>query len=151
MRRARGLEAAVVDNEVMEIRALDANDTRRLNARVAGPAALLIAKAHKIAERVVSSPDRLVDKDAHDLYRLLIDTDTQALASTFRILLKDEVCAEITAEAQAYLRDLFAAGPDATGSVMAGRAEEGIGEPDTVARQVTILADDLLKAIDAFE
>jgi hypothetical protein len=151
MRRARGLEAAVVDNEVMEIRALDANDTRRLNARVAGPAALLIAKAHKIAERVVSSPDRLVDKDAHDLYRLLIDTDTQALASTFRVLLKNEVCAEITAEAQAYLRDLFAAGPDATGSVMAGRAEEGIGEPDTVARQVTILADDLLKAIDAFE
>ena len=122
MRRARGLEAAVVDNEVMEIRALDANDTRRLNARVAGPAALLIAKAHKIAERVVSSPDRLVDKDAHDLYRLLIDTDTQALASTFRALLKNEVCAEITAEAQAYLRDLFAAGPDATGSVMAGRA-----------------------------
>ncbi len=151
MRRARGLEAAVVDNEVMEIRALDASDTRRLNARVAGPAALLIAKAHKIAERVVSSPDRLVDKDAHDLYRLLIDTDTQALASTFRLLLKNEVCAEITAEAQAYLRDLFAAGPDATGSVMAGRAEEGIGEPDTVARQVTILADDLLKAIDAFE
>lgn len=151
MRRARGLEAAVVDNEVMEIRALDANDTRRLNARVAGSAALLIAKAHKIAERVVSSPDRLVDKDAHDLYRLLIDTDTQALASTFRVLLKNEVCAEITAEAQAYLRDLFAAGPNATGSVMAGRAEEGIGEPDTVARQVTILADDLLKAIDAFE
>jgi hypothetical protein len=50
-RRARGLEAAVVDNDVLEIRTLDATGARRVNARVAGPAALLIAKLHKIAER----------------------------------------------------------------------------------------------------
>jgi hypothetical protein len=31
---------------------------------------------------------------------------------------------------------------------MAGRAEEGIGEPETVARQVAILADDLLVAVN---
>jgi hypothetical protein len=134
-RRARGLEAAVVDNDVLEIRALDATDPRRLNARVAGPAALLIAKLHKIAERATSSPDRLVDKDAHDLYRLLIDTDTNALASKFRALLGEEVCGEVTAE-------------DSIGSLMAGRAEEGIGEPEIVARQVAILADDILVAVN---
>ncbi|MGO9149473.1 MAG: hypothetical protein ACLP1E_09145 [Acidimicrobiales bacterium] len=147
-RRARGLEAAVVDNDVLEIRALDATDPRRFNARVAGPAALLIAKLHKIAERATSSPDRLVDKDAHDLYRLLIDTDTNALASKFRSLLREEVCGEVTAEALVHLGNSFASGPDSIGSVMAGRAEEGIGEPETVARQVAILADDLLVAVN---
>jgi hypothetical protein len=151
MRRARGLEAAVVDNDVLEIRALDAADTRRLKAKVAGSAALLISKVHKIAERAASSPHRLVDKDAHDVYRLLIDTDTQALASTFQTLLREEVCAEVTAEAQGLLDELFASGPGATGSAMAGRAEEGIGEPETVAQQVAILAGDLLKAIDSLE
>jgi hypothetical protein len=147
-RRARGLEAAVVDNDVMEVRALDSVGTRRLNARVAGPAALVIAKSHKIGERSTFAPSRLIDKDAHDLYRLLVDTDTEMLATTFRSLLREEVCAEVTAAAQGYIDDLFASGPEAIGSVMAGRAEEGIGEPETVARQVSILAEDLLKAID---
>ena len=151
MRRARGLEAAVVDNALMEIRALDAADDRRIEAKVAGPAALLVAKLHKIAERAGASPDRLVDKDAHDVYRILIDTETRTLALTIHGLLYEKVCAAVTEEAKAQLLVLFADGPHATGSAMAGRAEEGIGEPEVVARQVAILADDLLRAIDALE
>ena len=147
LRRARGLEAALVDNSVMVIRARDAADTRQFDAKVAGPAALLVAKAHKIAERAVSSPDRLVDKDAHDVYRLLVDTDTEPLAERRRGLLEEDVCAEATGQALAHLGELFAAGPDATGSVMAGRAEEGIGEPATVSLQVSILVEDLLEAV----
>ena len=114
----------------------------------AGPAALVIAKIHKIAERVTLSPNRLVDKDAHDLYRLLIDTDTHELASKFRALLQEGVCGEVTRQALTHLKELFASGPEATGSAMAGRAETGIGEPATVAQQVAILADDLLNAIN---
>lgn len=147
LRRARGLEAALVDNEVMEIRALDAADTRRSDTKVAGRAALLVAKAHKIAERAATSPHRLVDKDAHDVYRLLIDTETQPLAETFETLLREEICAEITDKALEHLRQLFAVGPGATGSAMAGRAEEGIGEPETVSLQVAILTQDLLDAV----
>ena len=52
MRRARGLEAAVVDNTIERVQALDPADHRIFEARVAGPAALLVAKTHKIAERV---------------------------------------------------------------------------------------------------
>ena len=85
---------------------------------------------------------------AYDLYRLLVDTATDALASKFRTLLLEEISGEVTAEAQVHLGELFASGPDAIGSMMAGRTEEGIGEPETVARQVVILMDDLLKAID---
>ena len=43
---------------------------------------------------------------------------------------------------------MFAAGPEALGSVMAGRAEAGVGEPDIVAASVAALADDLLLALD---
>jgi hypothetical protein len=147
MRRAVGLEATVIDYDTIEIGALGPSDRRRIVAKVAGSAALLVAKLHKIAERATSSPDRLVDKDAHDVYRILIDADTQALATTLQRLLREEICREVTAQALVHLRELFASGPDAIGSAMAGRAEEGIGEPETVSRQVTILADDLVIAV----
>lgn len=147
MRRARGLEAAVVDNDVMEVASLDPSHERSCDVRVAGSAALLIAKTHKISDRATSSPHRLVDKDAHDVYRILVDTESDLLASKFHELLEDEMSSEITTEALAHIRELFADGPEAIGSVMAGRAEEGIGEPITVALQTSILAADLLEAI----
>jgi hypothetical protein len=51
MRRARGPEATVVDNTVERVGALDTRDPRVYEAKVAGPAALLVAKFHKIADR----------------------------------------------------------------------------------------------------
>jgi Nucleotidyltransferase len=70
-RRASGLEAAVVDHEPMTVAALDPDDPRRADMAVAGPAALLVAKLHKLGERQ-DTPARLIDKDAHDIYRLLV-------------------------------------------------------------------------------
>jgi len=64
-RRAVGLEAAVVDHAELEIRSLSKADLRVLRAQVAGPAALLVAKLHKLGERQ-NHPNRLVDKDARD-------------------------------------------------------------------------------------
>jgi hypothetical protein len=150
-RRTRGLEAAAIDNDVMEVGALDPSDGRRRNVLVAGSAALLVAKVHKIADRSEMSPNRLVDKDAHDIYRILIAWDTHQLAAKFRLLLDDGVSKSATKQAVEGLADLFAVGPEALGSVMAGRAEDGIGEPATVALQTSILAADLLTAIDATE
>jgi hypothetical protein len=147
-RRARGLEATVVDNTVMDVAALDPTDPRRYHVRVAGSAALLVAKLYKIAERVIE-PHRLNDKDAHDAYRILIDTDTAELAATFEILRWDPVSSETTNQAIEYLTDLFAAGPTALGASMAGRAEEGIGEPETVALSASLLAADLVQALGA--
>ena len=146
-RRARGLEAAVVDNELLVVDALRSDDPRRREVRVAGPAALIVAKAHKVGERAADAPDRLVDKDAHDLYRLLVATPTSRLVADFERLFADEVAGEVTAAAIALLQEHFAAGPEAIGSRMAGRTEEGIGEPATVARQTSILAADLVAAL----
>jgi hypothetical protein len=145
-RRARGLEATLVDNSPLEVTALDQADARRYTVKVAGTGALLVAKLHKIAERA-DSPTRLVDKDAHDIYRILIDIETPDLAEAFARLRVDPVSADETSQALLYLSDLFAGGPTALGARMAGRAEAGIGEPDTVALQASILAADLLTAI----
>ncbi len=142
-RRARGLEAAVVDNSKMVIRALDDTDKRAFEARVAGPAALLIAKVHKISERV-DSPHRLNDKDAHDVYRLLVATESSDVAGTIRELLENPISQSATANGIVMLRALFADGAEALGSVMAGRAEEGIGDPESVSVSVSLLAADVL-------
>lgn len=53
---------------------------------------------------------------------------------------------EVTERALIYLRNLFAS-PEALGSTMAGRAEEGVGQPATVAASTSILAQDLLSAL----
>jgi len=145
-RRARGLEASLVDHDGVDIGALDPSDRRVITAHVAGPAALLVAKLHKISERV-GTPERLNDKDAHDTYRLLRATDTQVLAAVCRRLLEDELSHDATQGALQQLDTLFAAGPDAPGSAMAGRAEAGVGEPEQVAVAVSILAADLLRAL----
>jgi hypothetical protein len=145
MRRARGLEAVLVDKEEMEIRALDPADARRVRVRVAGPAALLVAKLHKILERV-GTPRRLNDKDAHDAYRLLRAFDTAPLSDTFSMLLQDDISREVTQEALGQLEELFGT-PDALGSQMAGRAEEGVGDPELVANAVSLLAGDLIRSL----
>lgn len=54
-----GLDGALVDVDMMSLAALDA-DPRRFDVRVAGPAALLVAKAHKINER--KGTDRQSDR-----------------------------------------------------------------------------------------
>ncbi len=145
-RRARGLEATVVDHSSRTIQALAQHDERVYTVNVAGPAALLVAKLHKLGERQQRDPDRLLDKDAHDLYRLLVAVPTRALASKLRYLRQDELAGTATQHALRFLNDLFAAGADSLGCVMAGRAEEGVGEPETVAASAAALADDLLGA-----
>lgn len=147
-RRAVGLEAAVVDHAPMRVTALTEGDERSCTVEVAGPAALLVAKLHKLGERR-DNPRRLEDKDAHDVYRLFVAVPTDALAATMTRLLADPLAGPVTEQAMAYLREMFAAGPEALGSAMAGRAEVGVGEPDTVAASVAVLAEDLLLALDS--
>lgn len=146
MRRARGLEASVVDNDVEVVRALDPSDDRAMDVRVAGPAALLVAKIYKIAERI-DAPHRLNDKDAHDIYRILVAIETGDLATRFRRLLEDPLCADESSEALNWMTELVAAGPDALIASMAGRAEAGLGDPETVSMSTSLLATDLLSAL----
>lgn len=145
LRRAVGLEAAVIDNAVVTIRALAADDDRVVEARVASPAALLVAKLHKLGERQ-ETPDRLVDKDAYDIYRLLVAIATDELAAALVRLLADELAGDVTRVALDFLAQMLG-DADSLGSVMAGRAEELVGDPAVVAAACAALAGDLLAAV----
>jgi len=71
----------------------------------------------------------------------------------YRVVTQGESAAVVlvTKQALIYLSDLFAAGPDALGSIMAGRAEEGVGDPLLVSASVAPLAQDLLTAASSYE
>jgi hypothetical protein len=144
-RQVTGLEACLFDNEERAIVSLSEGDSRQFRIRVAGPAALLIAKLHKLGDRQ-GQPNRLLDKDAHDIYRLLRATATEALAEKIRQLMSEPVAADVTARAIEYLRALFET-PKSLGSVMAGRAEEGVGNPEEVAASVSVLGVAVVGAI----
>jgi hypothetical protein len=107
-RRAVGLEAALVDNSTMTIAALEPTDERSLQARVAGPAALLVAKAHKLHDRVASGrAARLEDKDASDVVRLMQTTRPDEIAVTLNALAQDAIAGPPTTAALTYIDELF--------------------------------------------
>jgi hypothetical protein len=90
-RKAIGLEAALFDNDLLMIDAFEPSDGRRFESKVAGPTALLIAKAHKIQDRLEQTgrPDRLNDKDAADVYRLMLATPLERVREVTPLLLAE--------------------------------------------------------------
>lgn len=122
------------------VSALDASDSRSFKLRVAGPAALLVAKLHKLNDRV--GTNRLMPKDALDVLRLL-ELPSAGLAATINRLQQDAVAAEITAEAMEVLRSMFAT-PGAEGSGLAAEALAGRRNEAIVRASCTALASELL-------
>ncbi len=144
-RKVVGLEATLVDNDRPEITALEPADRRRIELAVAGPAGLLVAKVHKIGERV-EDRDRLSDKDALDAYRLLRSVATEELVCRFRILRASDRSQHTTSAAIARLPRLFGS-PRAPGCLMAVRAAGALAAGDTLAASLVALTDDLLRAL----
>lgn len=129
-RRAVGLEGALVDYSIVEIRALQDEDSRRVAVRVAGTAALIVAKVHKIGDRA-DRPDRLVDKDGGDVLRLFMSSGTAEVADRLVMLLDDNRSAEVTRVAIDRLDALFGT-PRSLGTQMAVRALGGVLESETI-------------------
>ncbi len=128
-RQVRGLEVAAVDNDWLAIRSLDhdASDRSR-SARVAGIVALLVAKAHKIDDRLrdrVRQPGRLQDKDAGDVVRLMQLPGARRVADRFEQSLEDPGVGDVVRDGLTMLRSQFA-NSRATGTRMAVAALEGI-------------------------
>lgn len=129
-RRAVGLEGSLVDHSIMEIRALREDDSRRIAVKVAGAAALIIAKVHKIGDRA-GRPDRLTDKDGGDVLRLFMSSDAAHIADRFVLLLDDHRSAGVTRLAIEQLDPLFGT-PRRLGTQMAARALEGVLGSETI-------------------
>jgi len=145
-RRARGLEACMVDRADATIEAFEAKDRRRFRVSVAGPSGLLVAKTIKINERV-GEPGRSRQKDALDVVRILRAIPTVTLADVLATLGADPRAADVTTEALDAFRSLFLT-DSGEGVAMAVAASEGLEDPDTLSQSITILASDLVASLD---
>lgn len=142
-RVARGLEPALVDHEIVSMAALEPGDDRRVELKVAGPAALLTAKAIKIGERLeqaAAHPDRLRAKDALDAFRILQSIDTGVLVQGFASHAASEHARAVTAEAIEIYR-VEASTADGRIAQLAATAARG---DRTIAPSFAALVADLL-------
>lgn len=132
-RRAVGLEAALVNRDPLAIEALEPDDRRRAVVEVAGVGALLVAKAHKLHDRVqIGRPTRLSDKDAADVFRLMQTADATRTAVTLGRLVVDPVAGQVTQAGLRYLVDLFGRSAS-TGLTMAVAALRFAVPPERIA------------------
>ena len=143
-RATRGLEGALVDLDPRTISALDPTDRRRFTLNVAGTAALVTAKVHKIRDR--TGGRRAQDKDALDILRILRGTTTEGLAERFRLLLADARSAEVAREALSLLRVQFVERPR-IGIEMTLRAVGALADHAEVEASCEALVADLLRAV----
>jgi hypothetical protein len=140
-RRARGLEAALVDNSIHRIHSLETDDDRVFEIRVAGPGALLVAKLHKLGERV-DAGKRVEAKDASDTLRLL-QLPSEELESGIVAALNRDVSREVTLEAIGRLRGLFGSAAS-RGSQLAAESVGDLEEPGVIAESCAALSTELL-------
>jgi hypothetical protein len=145
-RKAAGLEGALVDWDLRRLAALEPGDPRGFQLRVAGPAALIVAKVHKIMDRQ-GDADRSSDKDALDVYRLLRAIPTHALRRRFLVLLADPLSRAAARLAQERFQQLFGH-TNAPGTQMAVRAAAPLESPETLAASLAALSGDLLAALE---
>jgi hypothetical protein len=134
----------VVDHALVRVGALDEADARTFDVRVAGVAALMVAKLHKIAERK-DTPDRLQDKDGLDVLRLLRFAETVHLAGTMAELAAHPIAGDVTQQARAFLQEHFG-DREGIGAQMAVRASVGLEDAAAIAVSCEALARRLLDA-----
>lgn len=140
-RKSDGVEGALVDHDPIEITALETADARRVMVNVAGPAALVVAKAYKLGERL-ETPHRLIAKDAGDVYRLFDAYPVEEMSIGLGRLLSDDRSRSTAETALGYLRRLFVT-PRSPGVTLAVQAFDGIIDEATVVTFLSGYARDL--------
>jgi len=143
-RKSPGLAGAVVDNSPIELGALEADD-RRIVVNVAGYGALLVAKLHKLGDRL-ATPKRLQAKDAGDVYRLFDTVAHDEMIESLRRLLADDRSAATTTKALAYLTELFLT-PRSVGTGLAVTALRGLLPETTVTAAISAYASEVSSAM----
>ena len=146
-RQVRGLEGALVSRRPMTVHALAAGDYRAYEVNVAGPAALLVAKVHKLLDRVNAGDNhRINSKDAFDIFRLLQAIETVDLINEINILAGAEVSAEAAAEAVVGFRELFGTATG-TGTMLVVEHITGIENRDVIIASSVALGQELIEAM----
>ncbi|MDE0138684.1 MAG: hypothetical protein OXM57_09120 [bacterium] len=146
--KVHGLEGALVSHARRKIISLTPDADRSCILKVAGPAALLVAKVHKIWERLEGPDARRragLAKDAFDIYRLLRAIDTAEMASEFDLLASHEVSSHVSSDALSMFQTLFGT-ETGTGTGLVVRAVQGLEDPAFITESSVVLSQDLIKA-----
>ncbi len=137
-----------MDNSPRLLTALNHDDMRQFDLKVAGPAALLIAKAIKVEERLEDADRgnsaRLKEKDALDMFRLLQAVETSDVIDGIRLHFADDQASEVTRRGLAAMRKY---GVEARSPFPVLAAQAAVGNA-TVAPSFVALTTDLLNAAD---
>lgn len=145
-RRVRGIEGVLADHAPMLVSALDVDDDREYTINIAGPSALLVAKLHKVAERLAERK-RTRPRDSHDVFRLMRAFETDTFVDGFSRMAASEVSFEVADQALEYLARLFMRS-DLPGSQQVLEAVAGLVEdPELITQQTAVLASRILRAI----
>lgn len=146
-RNVSGIEGCLVDKSAFTVTALDAEDQRAFEITVAGAAALLVSKCHKLAERAQERGGRrLKPKDAQDVLRLLRKVQTNDLCDGFRRMDAADVSRDIARTGLDHLRSMFGR-PGLLGCDLAVQASEGLEDQATIRDSCAALTSDLLAAL----
>jgi hypothetical protein len=139
-RLVSGIEAALVDCSNVPISALEQDDDRVVNCNVAGEVALIVAKVHKLRDRIDApgaSGRRLADKDAGDVVRLLLGTDAAYVAARLKSLAEDPIAGPVVAEAIVLFPELFGGRrtPGTTMAVSALASDLPAGQVEVICQE----------------
>ena len=146
--KVHGLEGALVSNTRRTISSLVPNADRSCILKVAGPAALLVSKVHKIGERESAALPRRrepLPKDAFDIYRILRAIDAAEMASEFGLLRSHEMSSQVTSEALSIFQRLFST-RSGLGTKLVTQYVLGLEDPAFIAESSIALSQDLLEA-----
>ena len=148
-RKTHGLEGALVSHTAATIGSLFPGSRRSCTIEVAGPAALLVAKLHKIAERVdVPSRRSRLHKDAFDIYRLLRSVDATVLSEELRVLESTAISHDVTSEALFKFRELFVTRLG-LGTALVVEHVFGLEDPEFITESCVALSEDLINELSA--
>ena len=146
-RQVRGLEGALVSHRPMIMPALTPGDDRAYAINVAGPAALLVAKMHKLMDRINADDNRRINsKDAFDVFRLLQAVDPVDLIDEVNLLAAAVVSAEVTALAMTGFHELFGTATGA-GTLLVAEHITGIEDRDVIIASSVALSQELIEAM----
>jgi hypothetical protein len=152
-RRTPGLEVAVVDHSDVVIASLEPDrDPRKAPTLVAGTAALFVAKAHKLAERLrdadAGKSQRVKPKDASDVVRLMRADTPDVVGARLRKLSEDEIAGESVRKGVDHIRTLFSR-RQAAGVELAVRALAGAMPEDSVQALTVAYVRELLASYES--
>ena len=146
--KVHGLEGALVSHTRRKIATLVADADRSCILKVASPAALLVAKVHKIGERL-EDPDvrrkEQLPKDAFDIYRLLRAIDTAEMAKEIALLQSHEISSRVTLGALSLFQSLFGSRSD-MGIRLLVSSVRAVEDPAFIIESSVALSQDLLEA-----